>query len=165
MKRNFPEWPLLVITWKLLPPNSDITVERIVEYPKVEGTYKDHWVKPLAPHRTTQNSSNIYESVVQTVLKLRKLWAVTTALRSMSQRLSHSGAEPVPQPHLSLSWHSSMLFPQALLLSADSRGLSTIPPLPVRAAAAMRPPLSSSALGWTNLGTSTAPHPSCPLDP
>jgi len=41
--------------------------------------------------------------------------------------------------------------------------------LPLRslwgAAAAMRPPLSSSALGWANPGTSAAPHTSCPPDP
>ena len=27
---------------------------RIIEYPKLEGTHKDHWVQPLAPHSTTQ---------------------------------------------------------------------------------------------------------------
>ena len=30
---------------------------KITEYPELEGTHKDHWAQPLAPHRTTPNPS------------------------------------------------------------------------------------------------------------
>lgn len=33
---------------------SEIQVQRILKYPKLEGTPEDHWVQPLALHRTTQ---------------------------------------------------------------------------------------------------------------
>ena len=74
---------------------------------------------------------------------------------------AHSGAEPVPNPQLPLPWHSSMPFPRALSLSSGA-DLSVAPLLLWGAAAAMRPPLSSSALLWANPGASAAPHTSWP---
>lgn len=36
-----------------------------MEYPKLEKTHKDHWVHLLAPHRTSQNTNPMSESIVQ----------------------------------------------------------------------------------------------------
>lgn len=36
--------------------------EHLLEHPKLEGTHKD-------PHRTTQDSNSMFESIVQTFLK------------------------------------------------------------------------------------------------
>ena len=67
-----------------------------------------------------------------------------------------SGAEPVSNPQLPLPWHSSMSFPQALSLSQRVE-LSTALRSLWGAAAAIRPSLSTSALGWAN-PVSAAPH-------
>jgi len=48
-----------------------------------------------------------------------------------SSAQTSSDAAPFPNPQLPLPWHSSMLFPRALLLSQKSE-LSAAPPLPVR---------------------------------
>ena len=50
---------------------------RIIEYPKLEGTHKDHRVQLLAPHSTTQKSDHTTESVVQTLLELWQLGDMT----------------------------------------------------------------------------------------
>lgn len=42
---------------------------RIIDYPKLEGTHKDHRVQLLAPHRTTQKSNSMCESAVQILLE------------------------------------------------------------------------------------------------
>ena len=60
---------------------------QIAEYPKLEGTHKDHQVQLLAPHKTTQKSGHKSGSLVQTLLELWQLGAVTTALPSLFQCL------------------------------------------------------------------------------
>ena len=60
----------------------------IIEYPKLEGTHKAHRAQPLAPHRSTQKSDHMTESVVQMLLELQQLVAMTTALRSLFQCLT-----------------------------------------------------------------------------
>jgi len=35
------------------------------EYPKLEGTHKDHGVRALAPHSTTQKSDHVLDSIIQ----------------------------------------------------------------------------------------------------
>jgi len=40
------------------------------EYPELEGTHKDHQVQPFAPHRATQKSGHMTESIGQMHLKL-----------------------------------------------------------------------------------------------
>ena len=54
----------------------------IIEYPELGGTHKDHQVQLLAPHRTTQKSDHMSESIVWMVFELRQLCAMTTALGS-----------------------------------------------------------------------------------
>ena len=60
---------------------------RIIEYPKLEETHKDHGVQLLAPHRTTPKS-DICQSVVQMLLELCQLGAMTTALGCLFQGLT-----------------------------------------------------------------------------
>ena len=54
-----------------------------MEYPKLEGTHKNHRVQLLALHRTNQNPNPMSESVVPVVLELRQLGAVPAALGSL----------------------------------------------------------------------------------
>ena len=58
---------------------------RLTEQPELEGTHKGHRVQLLAPHSTTGKLSHLLETIVQTLLELRQLGAVTTALVSLSQ--------------------------------------------------------------------------------
>lgn len=53
---------------------------RITEYPELEGTQKDHWVKLFASRRTTQNSNPMPESTAQTVLEFQQHRAMPTSL-------------------------------------------------------------------------------------
>uniref|UniRef100_A0A8B9U121 Regulatory factor X associated protein n=1 Tax=Anas zonorhyncha TaxID=75864 RepID=A0A8B9U121_9AVES len=46
--------------------------KRLVNYPKVEGTYKDNQVQHLSPQRTTQKSDHVSESLVQMLLELQQ---------------------------------------------------------------------------------------------
>ena len=54
-----------------------------MEYPKLEGTHKNHRVQLLALHRTNQNPNPMSESVVPVVLELRQLGAVPAAMGSL----------------------------------------------------------------------------------
>ena len=136
----------------------------IIEYLELEGTIRIiESVHLLAPHRTTQKSDHMSESIVQMLLELRQLCAMTTVLSSPFHAHHPLVKNLLLTPNLPLPWHSSMPFPRALLLSQRAE-LSAAPPLPVRVAATMRPPLSSSALGWANRGTSAASHTSTALD-
>lgn len=56
---------------------------RIVEYPKSEGTHKDHQAQVLAPRRTTQKTDPVSESAVQMLLELWQLGVTTTAPGSL----------------------------------------------------------------------------------
>ena len=49
---------------------------RIIEYPELEGTHKDHQVQLLASQRTTQNSNTMSESTVLILLELHALGAL-----------------------------------------------------------------------------------------
>ena len=55
---------------------------RTLEYPKLVC-----WVQLLAPHRTTKTSDHTSESIVQMLLELQQLGAMTAALRSLFQSL------------------------------------------------------------------------------
>ena len=55
-------------------------MQRIIEYPELEGIHRDYRVQLLAPHRTTQKSNHISESIVQTLLELRHGVKVEIAL-------------------------------------------------------------------------------------
>uniref|UniRef100_A0A8V1AG12 LSM7 homolog, U6 small nuclear RNA and mRNA degradation associated n=1 Tax=Gallus gallus TaxID=9031 RepID=A0A8V1AG12_CHICK len=88
----------------------DGTIEYMRECLQLEVTHKDHQVQLLVPRSTTQNPNPVSESVVQRLLE--QLGAVPTALGSCSM--------PTDPP---------LLFPQALLLSAEG---GTAPLLSVR---------------------------------
>lgn len=98
---------------------------RIIEYPELEDDYKDH----EGQHSTTQKSDHMSESIVQMHLEPQQ-----------AQYHDHSPGEPVlvPDlaknffliPNLNLSYHSSMLFPQVLLLVRDKRS-APVPSLPL----------------------------------
>lgn len=45
---------------------------RTIEYPKLEGNHIDHGVQLLPPHRTTQKSGRMSESIVQTLPELQQ---------------------------------------------------------------------------------------------
>lgn len=62
---------------------------RNIEYPKFEGTLKNHWAQLLVPKRTTQNSNPMSESVVQMLFVIQQPWAVSTALGSMFHAHHH----------------------------------------------------------------------------
>jgi len=55
---------------------------RIVESPELEGTHNSHHVQLLAPHGTIQKSTPVSESIVQILLELQLLGAVTAARSS-----------------------------------------------------------------------------------
>ena len=56
---------------------------KITEYPELEGTHKDHWAQPLAPHRTTQNPNLTSECDVSMLPELWQLRSMPTALGSL----------------------------------------------------------------------------------
>jgi len=64
----------------LLPYN-----HRIIECPELEGTHKAYQVQPLAPHRTSQNSNSMSESVVHMLPDFQQVAVLTTALGSLCQ--------------------------------------------------------------------------------
>ena len=43
---------------------------RIIEYPELEGAHKNHEVRLVAPHGTTQKSDHVSESSVEMLLEL-----------------------------------------------------------------------------------------------
>ena len=51
-----------------------------IEYPQLEGTHKNQWIQPLAPHKTTQNSLSMSECL----LELQQLGVSIIALGSSS---------------------------------------------------------------------------------
>ena len=55
---------------------------RIIEYPMLEGTHKDHGVQLLTPH-PTQKSDPISVSIIQLFLELQQLEAMTAALGTL----------------------------------------------------------------------------------
>lgn len=61
-----------------------LLLHRITEYPKSNGTHKDHYVQPLGPSGTTQSSKHVSESIVQKLPKVQQLGAVPAALDSLS---------------------------------------------------------------------------------
>ena len=135
-------------------------VHRMIEYLDWEVTFVSHWIQLLSPQKTTQKPSCMSEIIVSMLL-----WSVPTALGSLFHAY-HSLKNVFLTSNLTLPWQSSMLSPWALLLSPESRDqcCSSIPLMK-----SCRPlwdlPLVSSALDWTNQGTSAASHTPCPLDP
>ena len=99
-----------------------------LEYPKLEGTHKDHRVQLLAPQSTTPNSNPYVWKHCPNASSARG------DAHSPGQPVPcplQKGAEPFPHSQLPLHWHSSMPFPRALSLSQRAE-LSAAPPLPVR---------------------------------
>lgn len=45
----------------------------LTEHPDLEGAHEDHWAQLLVPHRSTQKSDDMSESVVQTLPELQAL--------------------------------------------------------------------------------------------
>jgi len=75
---------------------------RIIQYPQLEGTHKDHWVQLWAPHRTTQNPTPMPKSTVKMLLALQQLKPMPTAL--LVQNLSLTPTWPsLTQLHAVLS--------------------------------------------------------------
>lgn len=122
---------------------------RITQYPMLDGTFKDHF-QPLALHSTTQNSNPISEIAIQ----------------------NHCPGEPVPcsSPSGEELFPNIQCDPPLTQLHVISSGPVTVTEcrahhcssIPCEEMyAAVRPLLSSSALGWANQGTS-APHTPCP---
>lgn len=56
---------------------------RITEYPKLEGTYKDHQLQHLVLCRTTQNSAISMRALFRHFLSSVKFGAMNTALGSL----------------------------------------------------------------------------------
>jgi len=115
----------------------------ITEYPKLDGTHKDHRVQLLPPHRTTQKSNSMSESTVQTLLELQQLTAVTTALGRLLQGLNTILIPSCPSPNMS---------PCRSLWSCRCQQraeLSTDPLLPVRCCSCYGASPSSPQL-WAN---------------
>lgn len=98
----------------------------ITDYPKLEGTHKDHWIS--VTHLSTQKSNHITDSIVQRLPgssgPCPQPWAAAPCSPPF-------GEEPFPNTHPTLPWHSSMPFSQALPLPHGAE-LSTAPPLPAR---------------------------------
>lgn len=77
--------------------------DRIIEHPELEGTHKDQRVQLLAPHSATGKFSHLLETVVQMLLELQQLGALTTVLGSLSQHpttLSVKNLSLMPGPNL-----------------------------------------------------------------
>lgn len=81
---------------------------RITAHPKYEGTFKDYGVQLQAPHRITQKSNHMYESVDQTLelhqagchdpLAPRLLWrACSRAQPPFKWRISFPDIQPIPR--------------------------------------------------------------------
>lgn len=68
----------------------------VTKCPEVEGTPRDHRVQILSPHRTTQCSSSISQSIVQTLLVLLP-FALLSAGQSSTESWRGSGMPFAPQ--------------------------------------------------------------------
>jgi len=70
----------------------------IIKYPKLEGTHRDHWVQPHAPHSTTQPQPHTWEQ------GSRAPWAPCYAHCPLGQNLSitPTSFSPDSAPHCSL---------------------------------------------------------------
>lgn len=98
---------------------------------KLEGTHKGHWVQLQAPHSTTQKSHQISESIVQMLLELWQLCAMTASLGTLFQCLATFMLKNLfLVSNLNLFCHSFMLFPQALSLPPE-RGDQCCPSTPL----------------------------------
>lgn len=65
--------------WSLLHHLPTVTTNhRTTDNPELEETHNSHWDQLLALHRTTPNPNFMYEGIVQTLLELRQLGAVST---------------------------------------------------------------------------------------
>ena len=98
----------------------------------------DPKVQLWAPHRTTQNLNLMSESIVQTFLARQQLRVMPSALRSLFH--AHRPLmKNLSLTHLTLPWHSSMLFPQVLSLSPH--------PIPWGCSQTSHPPLCTYIQG------------------
>lgn len=93
-----------------------------MEYPTLEGTYKDHWVQFLGPQRTNQKSDHVTESTVQTFPELWELAAMVTALGSLFLCLTTFSVKNFFLiSNLNFPCCNFMPFPQVLLLVTRER--------------------------------------------
>ena len=116
-----PEW------WAVTCSNHKVRI------PELEGTHEDH--QPSLPPGSTQNhpkAEHMTENIVQMLLELQQLSAVTTALLwgdcSNAQLPSWGRTFFILAPRLTLSWHSSML----LLVAVTREQSSALSLLPMR---------------------------------
>jgi len=117
-------------------------------------------------HRTTEPPSCSGGLPWASILTCSSLYVASLCIPqgACSRAPPTSGSKPVPNPHLSVPWHSSMSFLQALSLSQRAE-LSAAPLLTVRSCRLPRVfLLASSALHWTNQRTLPS-HSPCPPDP
>lgn len=85
------------------------TVCRIIERPKLEETNKGHGVQLLVPHRITQKSDPLSESVVQMLLQLQQLGTMT--LESLFHTYHPLVKNLFLISYLTLPWNSFIPFP------------------------------------------------------
>ena len=91
----------------------------ITGHPKLGGTHEDHGVQVLAPLWTAYKSDRLSESIVQMLLELCKLIAVTAALGEAVPVRDHWKQKS----NSDLPCHISRLFPWLLLLLARERSV------------------------------------------
>ena len=96
------------------------------EYTKLEETHKDHRVQLLAPHGNTQNSNPMSDSIVQMLLKLWQPGYECCIVGILFQCPATPWMNFFLTPNLTLLWHSSMPFPQVLLLWPERRDGHTL---------------------------------------
>ena len=61
------------------------TNHRNLEYPEFERSHEAHQFQIRAPHRITKKSNLVSESIIEILLEIQQLEAVTTALGSLLQ--------------------------------------------------------------------------------
>ena len=93
-------------------------LHRIIEYPKLGKTHKDHWVQILD---NSEFKPYIWECCPNAPWTLTGLVPWSLLWAACSSAPPPSGEEPFPNTHLNLPWHSSMPFPWVLLLPTESR--------------------------------------------
>jgi len=139
----------------------------LMEYPTLEGTYKDHWVQFLGPQRTNQKSDHVTESTVQTFPELWELAAMVTALGSLFLCLTTFSVKNFFLiSNLNFPCCNFMPFPQVLLLVTRKKRSASAPPVPSWGSCRLwwGLPSVSFSLGWTNQGNSAIPLMSSPPD-
>ena len=97
---------------------TDQSIEAIIEAQHIPScTHEEDSVHLLTPHRTTQYSNLMSESIAQVLLELQQLEAMTTA----PGRLFHAHHPLAKNLSLTPTWPSPKPFPPVLFPSPESR--------------------------------------------